>query len=47
MFFLNGVAMFYSLVQMSFGFPYFLKKPVMNWWKKWSIMASGLGENIM
>lgn len=30
-----------------FGFLYFLKKPVMNWWKKWSIMASGLVGNIM
>ena len=37
----------YSLVQMFFGFLYFLKKPAMNWWKKWSIMASGLGGNIM
>lgn len=36
-----------SLVQMFFGFLYFLKKPVMNWWKKWSIMASGLVGNIM
>ena len=37
----------HSLVQMFFGFLSFLKKPVMNWWKKWSIMASGLEGSIM